>query len=79
MGWHNGWGMMGSGWFFWLLLLILIGLIVWLFIRSASAQAERSGPSRTNQETPLEILQKRYARGEISQQEYQQLRGDLET
>lgn len=79
MHWNNGWGMMmGGGWFVWFLLLILIGLIVWMFLRSASVRGTPSGSSPPKQETPLEILQKRYAQGEISRQEYEQMRGDLE-
>jgi putative membrane protein len=35
-------------------------------------------PLRVNRRTPLEILKERYARGEISQEEYQQTHRDLE-
>lgn len=34
-------------------------------------------PSRPAGQTPLEILQARYARGEISREEYEALRRDL--
>jgi putative membrane protein len=37
----------------------------------------QSGPSESGQ-TPREILEARYARGEISREEYEQMRRDLE-
>lgn len=79
MGWHEGWGMMGGGWLFWLLLLILVGLITWLGIRASQGQTQPPGPSHTNSETPLEIVQKRHARGQISKKEYEEMRNDLES
>ena len=36
-----------------------------------------NGPAQTRQ-TPAEILKARYARGEISREEYEQIRQDLE-
>ncbi len=50
-----------------LLLLLLGGLILVLF------RFFRKPPSR-----PLEVLKERYARGEISRDEYQQVRRDIE-
>jgi putative membrane protein len=39
-------------------------------------QFNQTGPAQTSQ-TPLEILEARYARGEISREEYEQVRRDL--
>jgi putative membrane protein len=67
--------MMGFG-FVWILLII--GLIaVLLGWRPDLSQGRQSG--KLNQKTPLEILKERYARGEISQSEYQEMRRDLES
>lgn len=72
-----GFGMMGffGGWIGMLInLAILIGivvLIVWAVKRFTS-----SSPS-TNTQTPREILQARYARGEITREQYQQMLQDL--
>jgi putative membrane protein len=69
MGWGHGWGVFGfvhmALW--WLLLLLAIGVLAkWLFTgsRPASAQA-------------LELLRERYARGEISKEEFVQKKEDL--
>lgn len=61
---------------FWLIVpLLLIGAV-------ASAlgwrpQFNPTGPTRTSQ-TPLDILKARYASGEISREEYDQIHHDLE-
>lgn len=61
-----------------------VGLILTLGIVGAIAYAlgwrpqfNQTGRAK-NSETPLEILKARYARGEISREEYEQLRRDLE-
>src|SRR3990172_6514699 len=72
--------MMGYGWngfntfgwvfmiFFWLLLVLgVIALISYL---------SKSGPSKEGQ-TPLDILKARYARGEINQKEFEEMKKDL--
>jgi len=57
-----------------LLWLVPIVLLVWLFAKAASG---RSGKDETPR-TPREILDARYARGEIGRDEYQERRADLE-
>ena len=62
--------------FFWF--LILIAVIVWLVYWAQSGQKERifhglAGP----REDPLEILRIRYAKGEISKEEFERMRKDL--
>jgi len=64
MGW---WMLIGSLWFvaFW-------GTIIYLIIWAIN----RIGERRTD-ETPLEILRRRYARGEISEEQFEKMRRDL--
>jgi putative membrane protein len=64
--------MMGFGLF---LPLLLIGGIAYAL--GWRPPFNQSGSAPTNQ-TPLELLKVRYARGEISREEYDQMRRDLE-
>ncbi|HWO72355.1 MAG TPA: SHOCT domain-containing protein [Dehalococcoidia bacterium] len=59
--------LIGSLWFvaFW-------GTIIYLIIWAIN----RIGERRTD-ETPLEILRRRYARGEISEEQFEKMRRDL--
>ncbi len=67
----------GFGWFgfggLWMVLLwgALIGLIVWAIIRLT----KRGGPEPKPHH--LEIARERYAKGEISKEEFEQIRKDL--
>ena len=67
-------GMMGGmGWvmmFFWILLLALVGWGLYRLFATRRSEA----PAR---KTPLETLQHRYARGELSTEEYEERRQKL--
>jgi putative membrane protein len=71
MGW--GWAILGM---FWMVLFwgVIIGLIVWAVKQFTR---DRRGDS-VSPETPLEIAQKRLARGEISKEEFEELRATLQ-
>ncbi len=62
-----GFGFHGFGWIFWLLIL---GLIFFL-VQSGNDSTEKSSPSA------LEILKERYAKDEISKDEYEEKRRQL--
>lgn len=72
----GGWWMMGLGGIFMILVwvLIIVGIIALIRWLGMSSGARGETPSRT----PLQILQERYARGEIERKEYEQKRRDLE-
>ena len=55
--------------------LLLIGGIAYAL--GWRPQLNQSRPAQTEQ-TPLEILNERYVRGEISREEYEQVRRELE-
>ena len=55
---HNWFGFVGGGYMFWLLILIIVAVIVYFVL----VQQKQS-----KEETPLDILKKRYAKGDISQ------------
>lgn len=70
----NG-GMMGGGMGLWMLfntifwILVIVGivlLVVWAVQRGTGGGADRT------EETALEILKKRYARGEMSREEFEE-------
>jgi putative membrane protein len=81
-GWEMGPGMMGwgygMGWFgmifmmvFWIAVIVgIIFLIRWLWISGSKGK----GPT---EDSPLEILKRRYARGEINKEEFDQRKKDL--
>lgn len=68
----GGWQMMsplGGGLFIILGLVLIIVLAVWLLQRP-----QAGGPA---QPAPLDILKARYARGEISREEFERMKQDL--
>lgn len=76
MNWTDGPGWMGLGWVFMVLfwVLIILGVVALLRWFGISSDGSRNAPRKT----PLDILQERYARGEIERDEYEQKRRDLE-
>ncbi len=73
MQWGNyGWGM-GFGWV-WMLLFwaLVIGGVVYL-VKLIAGSTRREG----RHETALDILKKRYAKGEISKEEFEKLKDDI--
>lgn len=77
----GGWGM-GLGFFFMILFwaLVILGIVAvirWL-MREAQDRPEQGGHVQPRNKTPLEIVQERYARGEIDREEYERKKRDLE-
>ncbi len=63
-------------------LLLSVGVIIviiWLVIRLSKGDTSgRDGTEASQQpERPIQIVKERYARGEISREEYQQIKKDL--
>ncbi len=71
-------GGMGLWMFFWVLvgIAVLVLAIVGTFRLVRRADSPRHGPS-SREETPEELLRRRYAAGEIQEDEYQQRRSGL--
>jgi putative membrane protein len=68
---EGGW--MGIGmWLFWILLIVLVVVLV----RVLAGGGSPAPPGQ--QDSPLEILKARYARGEIDEEEYRRRRQELE-
>ena len=73
--WH-----MGDGWGWWMLvgwlwMVLLIAAIVW----AVYAMTERTEPRRPDREPDaLQILERRYARGELTHEQFEEMRARLQ-
>jgi putative membrane protein len=80
--WGFGWGGMWFGWLMMIgFIIAVVVLVVWLVRLSTPGAATRTESAGSDRRTPLalEILQARYARGEISKEEYLDARATLQT
>jgi putative membrane protein len=69
---EGGW--IGGGmWLFWILLIVIVVVLV----RALAGSGSASRPA--HQQSPMEILKARYARGEIDEEEFKRRRRDLES
>ena len=79
----GGWDRAGSygcsfgygfgGMFMWITFLIVIGLLIYLIIQTRKTKSQT-----TQNESPLDILKRRYAKGEITSEEYEKMKKDIE-
>lgn len=69
-----GWGFGLFGWIFMLLFWILIIVGVVALIKWLASQSQGTGERG---KTPLDILEERYAKGEINKEEFEAKRKDL--
>ena len=81
-GGYDGWGMgggfgMGFGMIFTLLfwVLVILGIVVLVRWLGAGSSQQSLEPPR---ESALDVLKKRYARGEIDKQEFDEKKRDLD-
>ena len=73
---------MGNGWGWWMMfgwvwMVVLWGLIIWGVYAIASRLTDRREPRTSTQETALEILECRYASGELSHEQFEEMRQRL--
>ena len=61
------------GWFMWILIIALIFILIW----SNTRERDKYIPLNQNGEDAMDILKKRYAKGEITQDQFQQMKEDL--
>ena len=64
-----------GGGLMWMILLILVGLVIYFLFRASKLK----GFDGENKETPLDILKRRYAEGEIIKEEFDRMKADIET
>ena len=74
MRWDYGWGWgMSFGWLFMVVFWVFVVLCIAYFIRMIAGSSKRG----EKEESAMDILKKRYARGEISKEEFDRIRDDL--
>lgn len=62
---------MGFGWIIWIIIIIAVILLAKGYFSPAKKESEPIG------ESALDVLEKRYARGEISKEEFEEKKRDL--
>ena len=75
-GWNHMMGYGGyGGMFMWLILIVIAAVIIYFVIN----RGKTTGRSiNTTRESPSDILKKRYAKGEITKEEFDRLKSDIE-
>ena len=69
---HYGFGY--GGMFMWIIFLIVIGLLIYFIVQAQKTK----GQTPTQNESPLDILKRRYAKGEITREECERMKKDLD-
>jgi len=69
-----GWGL-GCGW----LIMAIFWILIILGIASLVKLLASSGRKKPSEESPLDILKKRYAKGEVTREEFQKMKDDLKS
>ena len=69
---HYGFGY--GGMFMWIIFLVVIGLLIYFIVQAQKTKGETS----TRNEGRLDILKRRYAKGEIAKEEFERMKKDLE-
>lgn len=78
-GQKGSWGhMMGYGYgggFMWIIVIVLVGVVIYFLLQASKSK----GSDGSVMETPLDILKKRYAKGDIDKEEFDRKKEDLES
>jgi putative membrane protein len=71
-GMHYGYGYGYGGLIMWIVIIILVALAVYFFVKIGKGSLGVG-----SQESPLDILKKRYAKGEISKDDFERMKKDI--
>ena len=72
MGGHGGW-MWGMHWLWWIFWVAVAALVIWALVSAVGGGRSDGGPSgRPERESAEEALRRRYADGEIDEEEYRE-------
>ncbi len=69
---HYGWGM-GFGWLYMIIFWIAMIVAIFYFARTAF----KTSDCMMQHESPLDILKRRYAKGELTREEFERAKEDL--
>ena len=79
MMWNNGYGMMGWGLGGLIMIILIVGIIVAVGLVIFFALRNKGGNTGVPEDdTPIDILKRRYARGEITKEEYESIKKDIQ-
>lgn len=67
--WHDGGLFMGMHWLWWSVWILTIVALLWAFVRLFSERSETRRHAEA-EETAVEVLRRRFADGEIDEEEY---------
>jgi|GEM_PF-946063 len=76
-GWSWGWGGGILGILFWVILFGLVIAMIWFLFKRGGGRGT-SGRT-TSQESPREVLDRRYAEGKIDEEEYRRKKEELQS
>ena len=74
--WDTGFGMGGFWMILGMIIMVVIAAVIIYYLISQAKQSPRE--SDFNYNKPITILKERYARGEITREEYEQMLKDIE-
>jgi putative membrane protein len=72
-GYRFGYYMMGLHWAWFIVWILLVAFLIWALVRLYSR-----GVTQKPEATPLDVLRRRYAAGEISTQEFNERQATLQ-
>ena len=77
-GWEPGrmmnYGFGYGGMFMWIIFLIVLGVVIYFIVHTLKSK----NVAGQAQEMPLDILKKRYAKGEITKEEFDRMKKEIE-
>ena len=76
----HGYGAWLGGGFVWIILIVVIVIVVvfWVLKSATSSSRSDAGGHDSRAKTPLELLEERFVRGEIDEEEFEHKRKVLE-
>jgi len=68
-------GFMGGMWYGWIIGIVIVVFIVWLIVNQSNKN--KQDPQISKSESALDVLKKRYAKGEITKEQFEEMKKEL--